>query len=140
MASSAIDSQLIDDLEKLSLVNRKLVKSTAYAAPADPNITVRSWKMNEFKYYDVPSPFPTLARGLFSVPSQSEHTGTEETLGSHRIVARGYDKFFNIGEVPWTTVRQRRLLCLFRGPLIFYTTVGLPRGADRGTICAHAQV
>jgi hypothetical protein len=139
MASSAIDSQLIDDLEKLSLVNRKLVKSTTYAAPADPNITVRSWKMNEFKYYDVPSPFPTLARGLFSVESQSGDTGSKETSGSHRIVARGYDKFFNIGEVPWTTVRQH-LLCLFRGPLISSTTVGLPRGAHRGTICAHAQV
>jgi len=104
-ASSSIESQLIQDLEKLSLVNRKLVKSTPYAAPADPNITVRSWKMNEFKYYQVPSPFPTLARGLFSIERHSENAGSEGTPGSHRIVIRGYDKFFNIGEVPWTTVR-----------------------------------
>lgn len=53
--------------------------------------------MNEFKYYDIPSPFPTLARGLFTL---TETEGGEER---HRIVVRGYDKFFNIGEVPWTT-------------------------------------
>jgi hypothetical protein len=104
--ASSIESQLIEDLEKLSLVNRKLVKSTPYAAPADPNITVKSWKMNEFKYYQVPSPFPTLARGLFSIERPTESAGSKDTSGSHRIVIRGYDKFFNIGEVPWTTVRR----------------------------------
>ena len=54
--------------------------------------------MDEFKYYDIPSPFSTLARGLFSI----KEPGDERR---YRIVARGYDKFFNIGEVPWTTVR-----------------------------------
>ena len=93
------DHELIDSLKALSKKSPKLVKSSEYQAPADPSIFVRSWKMNEFKYYDVPSPFPTLARGLF----------TQDIKGSsgkmrHRIVARGYDKFFNIGEVPWTTV------------------------------------
>lgn len=70
--------------------------------------------MNEFKYYDIPSPFPTLARGLFTVDvtdgrgevkaqeEEGEGSGGER---EYRIVARGYDKFFNIGEVPWTTVR-----------------------------------
>lgn len=95
-AHSAEDSKLIADLHALSRKSPKLVKSSTYPAPADPSIIVRSWKMNEFKYYDVPSPFPTLARGLFTV----ELPKTEE----NRIVARGYDKFFNIGEVPWTTV------------------------------------
>ncbi|CCM01347.1 uncharacterized protein FIBRA_03397 [Fibroporia radiculosa] len=90
------DSELIDDLHKLSKKNPKLVKSTEYAAPADLSIKVHSWKMNEFKYYDVPSPFPTLARGLFTQELDASCT-------KHRIVARGYDKFFNIGEVPWTT-------------------------------------
>jgi tRNA ligase len=93
------DSQLIADLYKLSAKAPKLVKSSMYSAPAAPDITVRSWKMNEFKYYDVPSPFPTLARGLFSTEDTEE--GGEK---KYRIVARGYDKFFNIGEVPWTTV------------------------------------
>ncbi|KAL0957939.1 hypothetical protein HGRIS_000120 [Hohenbuehelia grisea] len=87
------DSELIASLVALSARNPKLVKSIEYAAPADETIKVRSWRMNEFKYYDVPSPFPTLARGLFTVEDRKKY----------QIVARGYDKFFNIGEVPWTT-------------------------------------
>lgn len=93
------DSQLVDELFRISTKSPKLIRSTAYVAPADPSITLRSWKMNEFKYYDVPSPFPTLARGLFT---QELEKGDQV---KHRIVARGYDKFFNIGEVPWTHVR-----------------------------------
>lgn len=69
--------------------------------------------MNEFKYYDIPSPFPTLARGLFTVDVTDGRGDTKVEEGSggerereYRIVARGYDKFFNIGEVPWTTVRD----------------------------------
>jgi tRNA ligase len=54
--------------------------------------------MNEWKYYDIPSPFPTLARGLFSMKEKVDGQSR------YRIVARGYDKFFNIGEVPWTNV------------------------------------
>ncbi|KAJ7732925.1 RNA ligase-domain-containing protein [Mycena maculata] len=93
-STSAEDSGLIKELVALSHKNGKLVRSSKYAAPADSRISVRSWKMQEHKYYVVPSPFPTLARGLFTV---------EQEDGEHRIVARGYDKFFNIGEVGWTT-------------------------------------
>lgn len=60
--------------------------------------------MNEFKYYDIPSPFPTLARGLFTVRLNDEDQVGGEDDDRHVVVARGYDKFFNIGEVPWTTV------------------------------------
>jgi len=63
--------------------------------------------MNEFKYYDIPSPFPTLARGLFSKEITQNSTEGDEGGGEvkkYQIVVRGYDKFFNIGEVPWTTV------------------------------------
>ncbi|KAJ7689795.1 RNA ligase [Mycena rosella] len=88
------DSALVKDLVALSEKNKKLVRSSKYTAPADSSITVRSWKMAENKYYVVPSPFPTLARGIFTV---------EQPGGEHRIVVRGYDKFFNIGEVGWTT-------------------------------------
>ena len=93
------DSDLIEDLKALSKKSPKLVRSTEYRAPADGSIFVRSWKMNEFKYYDIPSPFPTLARGLFT--QEIKLPGKKVR---HRIVARGYDKFFNIGEVPWNTV------------------------------------
>jgi tRNA ligase len=99
-SSAAIgDSELIDSLLQLSKKSPKLVKSTEAAVPGCEEITVRSWKMNEFKYYDIPSPFPTLARGLFTTDADD----VDEEV-KHRIVIRGYDKFFNIGEVPWTTV------------------------------------
>lgn len=101
-AFSEEDSQLIAALHALAQKSPKLVKSSVYAAPADPGIAVRSWRMNEFKYYDVPSPFPTLARGLFT--AELPRGGGEPGPARYRIVARGYDKFFNIGEVPWTTV------------------------------------
>ncbi|KAJ7769961.1 RNA ligase-domain-containing protein [Mycena metata] len=92
--TNAEDSALIKKLVQMSRKDGKLVRASKYPAPADPSISVTSWKMTEHKYYVVPSPFPTLARGVFSV---------EEPNGEHRIVARGYDKFFNIGEVGWTT-------------------------------------
>jgi len=93
------DSQLVTELRNLSNTKGKLVKSSTYPAPADPSITVRSWKMDEYKYYDIPSPFPTLARGLFTVELPNHEAP------KYRIVVRGYDKFFNIDEVPWTSVR-----------------------------------
>ncbi|KAG9311929.1 RNA ligase-domain-containing protein [Chiua virens] len=93
------DSQLIADLHRVSQKSPRLIRSTVYSAPSNPSVKVRSWKMNEFKYYDVPSPFPTLARGLFT-RQLNEEGGSDEPR--YQIVARGYDKFFNIGEVPWT--------------------------------------
>lgn len=106
----AIDDKLVRELFAKSQRTKKLIMSSTYSAPSLPDVTIRSWKMNEFRYYDVPSPFPTLARGLFTtwVPSQSGEAPAvkedEGEKGNYRIVARGYDKFFNIGEVPWTNV------------------------------------
>ncbi|KAI0777806.1 RNA ligase-domain-containing protein [Trametes elegans] len=91
------DSALVEELQRISERSPKLIRASTYQAPADPSITVKSWKMNEFKYYDIPSPFPTLARGLFTQDIKDASGKVR-----HRIVARGYDKFFNIGEVPWT--------------------------------------
>jgi len=100
---SAKDNKLIHDLIRISNKSPKLIKGSDYVAPETPEMTIRSWKMNEFKYYDIPSPFPTLARGLFTteVDQGGKRSGKEK---EYRIVIRGYDKFFNIGEVPWTTV------------------------------------
>jgi tRNA ligase len=108
MSSAATTAQLSDNsdlISSLNGLNKKLVKSSTYSAPADPSIQVRSWKMNEYKYYDVPSPFPTLARGLFTTEREIPDNEKEGKASKvYEIVARGYDKFFNIGEVPWTTV------------------------------------
>lgn len=65
-----------------------------------------SWKTNEFAYRKTTSvglkeedELPTLARGLFTtVVADSKPRPT------HCIVIRGYDKFFNEGEMPWTKV------------------------------------
>jgi tRNA ligase len=95
----ANSSKLIETLYSVSTRQPKLIKSSDYVAPEDNSVLVTSWKMNEFKYYDVPSPFPTLARGLFTADDESKNRDVK-----YRIVARGYDKFFNIGEVPWTNV------------------------------------
>ncbi|KAJ7505289.1 RNA ligase [Mycena galericulata] len=94
------DSALIAKLHEISAAKPKLIKSSIYSAPADEEIKVRSWKMDEFKYYDIPSPFPTLARGIFTLDLPKADKSAKQ---EYRIVARGYDKFFNIGEVPWTT-------------------------------------
>lgn len=111
---SEADHKLVSELFTLSKKNKKLVNSTSYQAPDAPEMTIRSWKMNEYKYYDVPSPFPTLARGLFTTWVPNETTSAEgDEKGKYRIVARGYDKFFNIGEVPWTTVSFLHFCNLF---------------------------
>jgi hypothetical protein len=107
------DSQLIADLRSLHKKSPKLVKPVKYVVPTVPEITVESWKMDEWKYYDIPSPFPTLARGLFSTEEKGEGEGPR-----YRIIARGYDKFFNIGEVPWTNVR---FLPLYHSQSIFFS-------------------
>jgi tRNA splicing ligase len=112
------DSDLIHRLTRLSDKSPKLVKRSDYAAPAAPETTIRSWRMSEFRYYEIPSPFPTLARGLFS--TELKENGQQFTGDKirYRIVIRGYDKFFNIGEVPWTTVCDH---------LIWYSTIFFDR-------------
>ncbi|KAG5937046.1 hypothetical protein E4U53_000087 [Claviceps sorghi] len=55
-------------------------------------ITVDSWKMQDWDYKR--QDLPTYARGLFTIP---------ETDGQRpHIAIRGYDKFFNVDEVPET--------------------------------------
>ncbi|GAB7352025.1 hypothetical protein MBLNU459_g2540t1 [Dothideomycetes sp. NU459] len=71
------------------------VKGTGY--------TVDSWKMQEWDYKK--PHLPTYARGLFT---------SETRQGSHEIVTRGYDKFFNVNEVSktqWQNIEQNT-----RGP------------------------
>lgn len=71
--------------------------SSSTSPPKDRLIT--SWKMNEFMYRKADNPFPTLARGLFTEQVEGSNGQHED-----KIVARGYDKFFNIDEVAWTYV------------------------------------
>lgn len=63
--------------------------------------TLTSWKMADYAYKREPCPFPTRARGLFTERVEGDK-GEEE----YRIIARGYDKFFNVNEVSWTHVSR----------------------------------
>ncbi|KAG0038031.1 hypothetical protein BGZ82_001274 [Podila clonocystis] len=97
--------------------------NTTTPAPArDDIMAVTSWKMNEFEFST--GLLPTLARGLFTYedttapapvhkpPVAVPEDAIDETApvlesgalakGTHRILIRGYDKFFNIGEVEKT--------------------------------------
>ncbi|KAF8139577.1 RNA ligase-domain-containing protein, partial [Mycena galopus ATCC 62051] len=90
-------SALIASLHAVSAAKPKPIKSSVYVAPVDPDIKVRSWKMDEFKYYDVSSPFPTLARGIFMVELRKSASAAQGKGEGGKIVARGCDQFFNQG-------------------------------------------
>ncbi|KAA1064922.1 hypothetical protein PGT21_019322 [Puccinia graminis f. sp. tritici] len=82
---------------------KKLVRSRVYdihSSHLDALVSVRSWTMTEHVYRRVPCPFPTMARGLFT--RENLHPDRALGQGRHAIVARGYDKFFNIDELPST--------------------------------------
>lgn len=96
------DADLISQLEKLTVSPNKkgkhLLRSKDYDVPTnDSSIKVTSWRMQDYAYKAEPCPFPTRARGLFT-SQQPEHK-------DRPILVRGYDKFFNVGEVSWTKVR-----------------------------------
>jgi hypothetical protein len=84
--------------------------------PDPSKLYITSWKMSEHHYRRADCPFPTLARGLFTANENYEYDGplpadahgarTSGRMGE-RIVGRGYDKFFNVGEVDWTKVSFR---------------------------------
>ncbi|KAH7105981.1 RNA ligase-domain-containing protein [Auriculariales sp. MPI-PUGE-AT-0066] len=98
----AAHTELIRRMHTIARKDKKLVTSKEYSAPARPDIKIRSWNAKESMYYVVPCPFPTLARGMFTewLPAHDDQAeGTDG--GQWRIVARGYDKFFNIGETSW---------------------------------------
>ena len=121
-------SALLSSLYDLRDNNPKAVRATVHHYPAavyapddkgegssssrDRRIT--SWKMTEHLYFSASNQFPTLARGLFTeaieegdeVPGEAAKCEGEwrDPTQRQRIVARGYDKFFNIDEVDWTDV------------------------------------
>ncbi|CAG8445990.1 12423_t:CDS:2 [Ambispora leptoticha] len=67
----------------------KPAKRTDYASPISGTV-ISSWKMNDWDYKK--GLVPTMARGLY----------TRKNNDQYEIVIRGYNKFFNIGEVAAT--------------------------------------
>ncbi|KAK3938813.1 fungal tRNA ligase phosphodiesterase domain-containing protein [Diplogelasinospora grovesii] len=76
------------------------VKKTRFDVADSPNrIQVDSWRFQDFDYKK--RDLPTYARGLFTTRTEN---GTQE------IAVRGYDKFFNVGEVyetRWENIKTR---------------------------------
>ncbi|KAJ1668805.1 trna ligase [Coemansia sp. RSA 1813] len=73
---------------------KKMLRNTKYIHDGH---SLTSWKCADHLYKSDPCPLPTLARGLF----------TSGDSGEEKIVIRGYDKFFNVNEIPktnWSTL------------------------------------
>ncbi|KIX04976.1 uncharacterized protein Z518_05848 [Rhinocladiella mackenziei CBS 650.93] len=66
-------------------------KKTSFSVDGSSGITVDSWRFNDWDYKR--DDLPTYARGLFT---------TKRSDGTPEIAIRGYDKFFNVDEVPST--------------------------------------
>lgn len=92
---------LVHALDAARKQPKPLIRSTGHLVSSGkgPEHHLLSWKVAEFAYRkstSVGSELPTLARGLFT---ERINAGPAE---KHRIVVRGYDKFFNLNEMAWT--------------------------------------
>jgi tRNA ligase len=124
---------------------KNLLRSTSHtirlqdADGTERKRVLTSWKMADYAYKRDPCPFPTRARGLFTERVKGDGNGEDD---EYRIVARGYDKFFNVGEVSWTHVSfPFRLPSQTTRELIHDSaTVGHDRTAFDWAVRAHDQV
>ncbi|KAB5577708.1 RNA ligase-domain-containing protein [Coniochaeta sp. 2T2.1] len=96
-------TQLVEALERGSKHGKGGFKArkTAFRIENSPDgIVVDSWRLQEHDYKK--KNLPTYARGLF--------TTTKSRKTTPEIAIRGYDKFFNVGEVSetnWDNIRKR---------------------------------
>lgn len=85
-------ARVLDALEQARKDRRRgdfSVKKTAFSVKSSPDgIQVDSWRLQDWDYKR--PGLPTYARGLFTAQTRA---------GMPEIVVRGYDKFFNVGEV-----------------------------------------
>ncbi|WFD04289.1 RNA ligase (ATP) [Malassezia obtusa] len=98
----------------LAKTSKPLMRSTLYTVDAaDGPHPILSWRTQEYAYRQFSQDqdeLPTLARGLFT-----EEFDTPD--GKHqRVVVRGYDKFFNVGELAWT--QPQAIAAFSRGPYV----------------------
>lgn len=99
--SDSDPDSVADLLSKLQIssessTKRGRARKNVYPVWENPSLKVTNWKFNEWDYGSAKCKLPIEARGLFT------HNG--------EIVIRGYNKFFNIDEVPqtkWQWVEDR---------------------------------
>ncbi|UTT92976.1 hypothetical protein NDA17_004124 [Ustilago hordei] len=107
LAELASSTALVSALDNARKAPKPLVRSTGHLvpiphSPTSQNHHLLSWKVSEFAYRkttSLDSELPTLARGLFTERLSGPTPSSSEP--QHRIVVRGYDKFFNLGELSW---------------------------------------
>ncbi|KAJ3170451.1 hypothetical protein HDU87_008791 [Geranomyces variabilis] len=94
----AYNALLVSKTGKRPIVRRSKYsfKPQAIARCSRDEIPVYSYNCTEYLYKSPTPLFPTLARGLFVIESGREGSN------DWKIVVRGYDKFFNVDEVPAT--------------------------------------
>ncbi|KAF5102911.1 hypothetical protein D0Z00_000169 [Geotrichum galactomycetum] len=78
----------------MSLVKKGRANRAVNPLWTNPAVKLNRWKFNEWDYGKPAIKLPSNARGLFTL-------GSSES-GDAKIVVRGYDKFFNIDELPTT--------------------------------------
>lgn len=101
---SDTDELDLNDIARLEVAVAIAPKKTMFTLSGkELPIEVESWKFNEFAYASS-IPFPCRARGLF--------------FSGNAIVARGYDKFFNVNEVAATRLENLQKL---KGPFTLST-------------------
>lgn len=90
----------LDDNIKAGKKRGFSIKKTRFPVVASPDgISVDSWRFQDWDYKK--RDLPTYARGLFT---------TRGSNGAYEIAVRGYDKFFNVGEVyetRWENIKTR---------------------------------
>ncbi|KAI1504506.1 tRNA ligase [Biscogniauxia marginata] len=77
----------------------KAKKTTFKVHGSSDGITIDSWRLHDWDYKR--PDLPTYARGLFT---------TKNRRDEHEIAVRGYDKFFNVGEVSdtkWDNIKKK---------------------------------
>ncbi|KAJ2783146.1 trna ligase [Coemansia interrupta] len=80
------------DISQSTSASQRIVLQKTYDVSGH---TITSWRSIDFYYKKNPCPLPTQARGFFT-------SSLDSVEGKPRIYARGYDKFFNVNEVPKT--------------------------------------
>ena len=89
---SKVVSSLVQSLENSTRKGKSKggfsCKKSTFEIPRTNGLTVNSWRFQDWDYKRVD--LPTYARGLFTYKTKE---------GAPEIAVRGYDKFFNVGEV-----------------------------------------
>ncbi|KAF7727203.1 hypothetical protein EC973_007901 [Apophysomyces ossiformis] len=89
---SAVEADDHTVIQKLYQLEKSHGKELRYKSYDVDDATWVSWTMREHVYKKKQSTYPTMARGLFTTKENNQY----------KIVARGYDKFFNVNETAAT--------------------------------------